>query len=331
MKKRYYIYGLLVLVILFIAYNFYSANRAEENISELIQTQVNTSKEAISVQYSAIDVSPFRGNIRLEDVTLTQPNSYKRANSLKLDLSYFDFLSFNFGDIEYGLKNLTDVLLIIDEPSYLNRNTLAEVKFNNLDITYAGNMWDAIQSYFTPQYSQYSHQMSITGTGGLYVKPQSTFGSFKSDSVYLQITFFKDSTVENKPKENTIRFNDIIWSPPAAFQNKYAFFIQGFGYEMDSIPFSEAGFSFIMNNEQLQITDGTIVMDLFTLNFRGTVETEPTARFSPLTLSADELSPQFKNVLRNVEQLLGASIPMKDDELRLQLAGPISDPRIITE
>ncbi len=330
MKKRYYFYGLLVLVLLFIAYNYYSAEQAEENISELIQTEIEKSGALISVQYSEIDISPFRGNIRFEDVTVTQPNSYKRANSLTLDLTYFDFLKFNFGGIEYGLKHLSNALLILDSPSYVNRNTLAEAGFKSLKIHYSGEMWDAIQNYFTAQPVTHSHTVAIMGAEARYSKPQSAIGSFRSDSLSAQLTIPEDLNFENT-EPNSIQLTNIIWSPPTGFQNKYAFFIQGFGFEMDSIPFSEAGFSFAMNNEQLEVTDGSIVMNLFTLTFRGTVETEPTARFSPLRLRADELSPQFKNVLRNVEQLLGTSIPMTDDGLRLQLAGPISDPRIITE
>ncbi len=328
MKKRYFFYGLLVLLILFIAYNYYSADEAEENITKLIKEQVDEPRANISIQYSAVDVSPFAGNIRFEDVTVVQPETIRRVGSLTLDLTYFDFLKFNFGGIEYGLKHLSDAILILNEAAYINRQTRAEVSFNRLFIDYSGDLWDAVEGYFTAIPYDQSHTLTISGSNAVYWKPQSSAGTFTADSVYMHHTFTARKTPLTD-EENSVYLSDIVWSPPESFQQKYAFFIQGFGLAADSVSFDEAGFSYFSNDERIQITDGIIEMSLFTADFYGVVDKEPVTTFSPLYVEISELSPQLVRVLQNLKQLFDLPIPLNGGEIQFRLRGPVTDPEII--
>ncbi len=315
-------------MILFIAYNYYSANEAEENITLLLKEQIDEPRESISIQYSSIDISPFQGNIRFEDINIIQPGSIKRANSLSLDLNYWDFLTFNIGGIEYGLKHLSGALLILNEASWVNRRTLAEVSFNDLTIDYTGNMWDAIQSYFTLKPPNHSHVIAVKGAQAAYWKQESSIGTFEADSVYARFTFQANETAAIE-KMNSILFKNISWSPPKEFQQQYSFFIQGFGLDMDSVSFDEAGFSYVMNDERIKVTDGSIEMKLFTALFYGSVDREPILAFTPLYVSIIKLSPELKNVLANLKKLFNLPIPLDDSELYFLLKGPVAEPRIV--
>lgn len=328
MKKRYFFYGLLVLILLFLAYNYYSANQAEENITKLIKEQVDEPRESISVQYSAVDVSPFQGNIRFEDVTVIQPETIKRAGSLTLDLTYFDFLKFNIGGIEYGLKHLSDAIITLDDAAYVNRQTLAEVSFERLFIDYSGDLWDAVASYFTAIPYDQAHTLTITGSDAVYWKPQSSVGTFEADSVYIHHTFGVQKALAGD-EENSVYLSDISWAPPKNFIQKYAFFIQGFGLDADSISFDEAGFSYFSSDERIQITDGIIEMPLFSADFYGVIIKEPVTAFSPVYVEISELSSQLVSVLQNLKQLFDIPIPIDEQAIKFQLRGPVTDPEII--
>ncbi len=328
MKKNYYLYGFLVLLIAFIIYNYYSANEAEENITKLLQEQVDEPSASLSIQYANVDVSPFQGNIRFENITVTQPETIKRASTLTLDLNYWDFLTFNIGGIKYGLKHLSDALIILDEPEWVDRRTLAEISFDDLTIDYTGNAWAAIQSYFTLIPPDQAHIITLNGTKAAYRRPESSIGTFMADSVYARLTF-GIGEADGQERQNRIHLNDITWNPPEGFTKKYAFIMQGFGLSTDSVSFSEAGFSYKMNNERIKITDGSIKMKLFTTRFYGSIDREPIPRFTPLYVSIIKLSPGLENALQNLDQLFDLPIPLTENGIYFRLEGPVTDPRIV--
>lgn len=326
MKKRYYFYIFIVLLIIFVAYNYYSAAQAEENITQLIQEQVDKSRESISIQYSSIDVSPFQGNIEFEDVNIIQSEAIRRAEKIKIDLNYYDFLKFSIGGTEYGIKHLSNALLILNDASYINRSTRTEIHFDELTVNYSGDLWNAILVYFSPRQINQTHEVVIMGKNASYHKPESFIGTFKADSLFINHTFSDEKETLSK-----FRLNDITWNPPKTFKQKYAFFIQGFGLSVDSILIDHTGFSYVVNERNIQINEGTFETSLLSAGFYGTIDKQPIAAFSPLHISITELSPRLQNALQNLKQLFDLSIPIGNGAIQFKLIGPVSDPQLIFE
>lgn len=324
MKKKYYLYILLALLVLFIVYNYYSAAQAEEDITKLIQEQVDKPRESISIQYSSINVSPFQGNITFEDVNIIQPEAIRRATKLNIDLNYFDFLKFSIGGTEYGIKHLSSAFIIIKKPSYVNRKTRAEIQFNKLSVNYSGDLWKAIQVYFTQQEIDQMHKLVINGENAAYWKPESFVGTFKADSMYVNHTFSYETETLNK-----FRLSDITWNPPKGFKQKYAFFIQGFGLSADSILIDHTSFSYLMNKRTLKISEGSFETTLLSAGFYGTIAKQPVAVFNPLHIRITELSPRLQNALTNLKQLFDLPIQIGSETIQFKLIGPVNDPQTI--
>lgn len=333
MKKFLFFTVLVVLVGLFVLH-FVAANQAEKEIDKAIQAQVSASSASMSVQYSSISVSPFSGDVLFHDVTLIEESNIERTRLMNIDLQYFDFLNIYFNGVESGLKKLERGKIALSRVSFLNRESMQEFAIDTLNINYEGNMWDALQSLFTDRATNYAHAINFRGANGRYKKPNSPVGNFTADSAYVRFDLPKGTTHWRTDGAHDIKFKGINWAPPVSFQNKYGFFIQGFGYQLDAIPIDSAGAIYSMPNEHtLKLTNGFASTDLFKASFNGTVQRDSTWNTSvltPLHISLVDLSDQFSNVLANVEQLLGITIPGKvsDDEIHLQLVGPITSPRM---
>jgi hypothetical protein len=329
MKKFILITFIILLVGLF-AFHFFAANQAEKEINEAIQQQVEASGASLSVQYSSIEVSPFSGDILFKDVTITEQTNIERTRAMNVDLAYLDFLNIYLGGVQYGLKQLTTGNITLSKISYLDRTSLQEFSMDTLNIRYSGNMWDAIQSIAANRRTAYAHQVDLSGTNGKYTKPQSSVGTFTADSAFSKFKVPKGATQWSRDGVHNLTFKNVLWSPPSSFQNNYGFFIQGFGYQLDAIPFKEMGGSYSMtNNSEIMVNEGIASNELFTAKFDGTIETDSTwadAEFSPLNISLVDLSSQFKNVITNIEQLLGLNLPAQSDGIHFQLVGPVSNP-----
>lgn len=324
MKKKYYLYIILVLLIAFIAYNYYSAAKSEDNIDKFIREQVDAPRSSISIQYSSIDISPFQGNITFKDVNIIQPQTINRAKRLKIDLSYFDFLKFSIGGTEYGIKHLSDALLILNDASYINRKNRVEVHSQKINVDYSGDLWNAFLASFTPQSLNHNHKVVVEGSDVSYFKPNSSIGSFKADSLFINHTF---STA--KQKLNTFQLQNVIWNPPQDFKQKYAFFIQGFGFKPDSILIDRSGFSYLGDGGKVQISDGIIENRLLTANFYGSVQTKPVPAFSPLNISIAQLSEQLKGALQNLKKLFNLPFSANGGAIQFTLTGSVTSPRIV--
>ncbi|MBN2732642.1 MAG: hypothetical protein JXR26_09450 [Balneolaceae bacterium] len=333
MKKFIFAIILILLVALF-AFHFVAANQAEKQIDKAIQEQVKASPSALSVQYSSIEVSPFSGGILFNDITIVEGSNIERTQRMNVDLRYLDFLNIYLGGVESGLKKLEEGNLNLSRVSFVNRESLQEFSVDTLNIDYNGNMWDALQSLFTEKPTDYSHQIYFRGINSRYKKPESSIGNFTADTAYFQFHLPKGTTQWRKDGTHKIMFKNISWAPPVSFQNKYGFFIQGFGYALNAIPIDSLGGIYSMPNpSQVNLTDGVASTDLFNATFSGTVQTDSTwnsGAFTPLRISLVDLSEQFTNILTNIEQLLGITLPGKtnDNEIHFQLVGPVTNPQM---
>lgn len=329
MKKKYYFYGILALIVLFVAYNYYSASQAETNITKIIQEQVDKPNEAISIQFASVDVSPFAGNIRFNELNIIQPGTVKKVKKLTFDLRYIDFLKFNFGGVKYGLKHLSAAHIILKKLTLNDQKNSTKISFDQLLIEYTGTLWDAIQAYFTPKKASQVHTITAIGKRAAYKKTASALGNFTVDSLYIHHTFATPQSLEPDPL-NSVYLDSITWVPPKSFQQKYAFFIKGFGFAADSIAFGNLGFSYLSNNKRIKITDGDMQMTLFTTSFYGKINKQPVPAFRPLHISITELSPQLKTVLQNLTQMFNLRLPLnKKGGIEMRLIGPVSNPRVV--
>ncbi len=329
MKKSILI-GILVLIVGLFAFHFFAANQAEKQIDTAIQMQADSAGTALSVQYSSIEVSPFSGDIAFSDITVIQGNDIERSARLMVDLRYLDFLNIYLGGLEYGLEKLYAADMHLEKVSYLDRATMQEYSMATATVNYTGNMLDGIRTLFAGQPRSHRHQIDVNGTQLRYSRPKPIIGTFRSDSASLRLEYPK-TTEENQDVTNSIQFKNITWSPPSRIQKKYGFFIQGFGYPLDAIPFSSTSTSFSLEEDRIQIRDGQTRNDLFTLEFSGNIVKDSTwsgARLAPLNLRIVEPSEQFRNVLSNIEQLLGVSLSKGQNQIRFQLRGPITNPNI---
>ena len=327
--KKFFLILLAIILVGLIAFHFIAANNAEQQIDTIIQAQADSLTVPTSVQYSSIDVSPFSGDIELKDVTVSVKSNIERASTIHIDLRYLDFLNITVSGVEYGMKNISSADVNFIKLSYLNRNTLQEASLAQAHLTYSGKLLDGIRTLILGEPLVSSHRFDVSGTQFRYSKPNAITGNFKSDSVTFR--FESSRTTENlEPPTNAIVFKNIVWDPPSRFRKKYGFFIQGFGYPLDAIPFSNASTSFTLAENSIQLSKGETKTDLFTLKFKGNIIKDSTwssARLAPLKLQLTEPSEQFKNVLSNIEQLLGLSLPEGENMLQFQLRGPIQNPK----
>lgn len=331
--KKYIFITLLVVGAGLFAYHFIAADQAEQEIDRAIQAETDSSATPFSVKYSAIDVSPFSGNIDFADVTIIQQRNIERADNVQVDLEYFDFLRIYFNGIEEGLRQLAKAAILLDNVSHINRETMQELSVSQAEVRYRGNILDGLRRLMFDEPLTHSHHIDLAGAGIRYTKPNSLFGTFSSDSAALQFHFPKhtsDSTGTGTGGD--ILMKNITWDPPARFQKKYGFFIQGFGYKLNAIPVeSVMGSMTRLSPNRVQIRSGIIETDLCTIRFEGIVRAAPTwdrARLDPLQITVVDLSQEFQNVLANMEQLLGVSLPKQQNQITFQLSGPITNPRI---
>lgn len=319
----------IILVGLF-AFHFIAANQAESQIDMTIQAHADSSAIPFSVQYSNIDLSPFKGNLEFSHVTIIERSNIERAENIFIDLSYLDFLKIYFSGAEQGLQNISATDVKLKKISYVNRKTMQEVSLASADLRYNGNLWDGIKKVYLQQPAGYRHQLDIMGQNLHYTKPNSVFGTFRSDSASAHFSFPQQGEAAAYAN-NSLELQNIIWSPPTRVQKKYGFFIQGFGYPLDALPISKLGFSFTPSVNRIQISEGITRTELFTVEFEGSIVKDSIwaqAQLAPLQISLVDLSSEFKNVLSNIENLLGVSIPQANNKLTFQLVGPVQNPRI---
>lgn len=330
-KTNYYLAGLLVVAAIVIGYHFYAAGQAEEQIILLIEEQT-TGDHSISVKHSSVEVTPFTGKIIIRDLTIILGNHIERAGRFTVDLSYLDVLKFYLGGTEYALKHLNRAEALLLNPSYVNKSTLEQVSSDSLHIHFEGEALDGIRAAVTD--TVFSRRQTIRAEGSrLRLQFPNTLVSG------LQVKEFQYSgTVEAGDRlfwregRHEVIMDSLSWKPFEAFQNKYGFFIKGFGYATDTIPFQSARFQSTPQSQSGMLQVQTqLKSELALISADGFIDLQQPLGRSALenaTLSITDFSDSFSRVLENVEQLLSISLPRSEDGITIRIEGTISEPVI---
>lgn len=330
-KKKYYIIGIILLVGAVIGYHYLAAWQAEQQIGKGISEQVKKRK-GLSVRYSSLDIAPFAGTVSFRDLTVMLGDHIERAKEVELDIGYLDFLNIYLGGLQYGLDHLNQAKITSLGPSYLNKEDLEEIKFDTLEIIYSGNALDGLRSAVNGTPFHHSQKVEARSAGLTLSLPQTPLHKVKAQ------TFSYTGRI--KPNESyfwtqgTHRFSmdSLQWTPAKSFQNTYSFFIKGFGYPTDAIPFSHARLRSEPASQAntLKVT-ASVRSELALFSGSGFLQLRTpleTSRFRGAQLSLTDFSQSFSNILQNIEQLFSINLPRQNESIRLQLKGTLSKPAI---
>jgi hypothetical protein len=330
--KKYSAIGLFFLLIGLFAYHFYAANNAELKLDESIKEIAADKKFGISVSYSSINVSPFSGDILFNDLNIIGNKEIRRAGFARFDLHYLDFLNFSLFGPEYGLKRIDAGKLELMDLSLTVRKSLAELKTDSLAIDYSGNLWKLLTLGLTDSPLQATHHFDASGTKLTLSRPEYV-GVVKADTLFFQ------AQIEQNPGGRSFtgstNLSDIIWTPTESFQEKYSFFLKGFGYQTHAIPFRKATaeYDFKLDTNALSIPMMKLHSELFTGSLSGDIgivrDSLSKSAIDSLLIQFGDLSPKMQRFLSNAEKLFGIRIPMKENKLSMTLTGTIDNPKII--
>ncbi|MDZ7690588.1 MAG: hypothetical protein U5K69_05545 [Balneolaceae bacterium] len=333
-KLKYIFAGLLLLVVGLFAYHFYAANKAEQTINETIQQITSKSATGVSINYTFVEVSPFSGDILFSDVNIIRDVDLQRASTARFDLSYWDFLNFIVWGTESGLEQVQTGILEIQNFSYTNRSSYVELKVDSLHVDYAGNLWNLIVLGTTQRPAEIQHHIRASGKQFRYYHPEEGIGSIRSDSLQMEVHFGKTS-FQSDSLYNSFDIKNIIWGPPPSIREKYEFFIQGFGYQTDSIPFrrAEVIFRYDQLENQVKFEEITLNSELFTVSSQGNILVDPLqfshSQLYDFSIRIQEMSPRFQNFLQQTQNLMGFKIPGSADQIQLKLKGTLDEPQVI--
>lgn len=329
--KKYFAIGLLILISALFAYHFFAANNAEVNIDTSIQEITTTVKPQLSVSYSNIAVSPFSGDVLFTDLNIIINQDIRRVRSARFDFSYLDFLNISLFGAEYGLKRIDSGKIELRQLSFTNRQSLAELKIDSLAMDYQGDLWELLAIGFEDSQNGTAHNIDASGTRFTFSRPE-ILGVVKADTLLFSNNF--ENNPENKSLAGNASLLGITWSPTKPFQEKYQFFIQGFGYQTNAIPFQEATteYSYESASNLLSINKLNLRSELFFSTLSGDIKIDSTSFsnsiITDLSIQFGDLSPQLQNFLSNAEKLFGVRIPMTNNKLSIQVAGTFEDPEV---
>ncbi len=331
MKKKYYLIGFIILVGAIISYHYLAASQAEEQIDKTIQEQT-LKNDSLSVQYSSIDVAPFAAQISIRDLTIIFGNHIERANNLHLNISYFNFLNIYFRGVEYGLDQLRNAQLTAIRPSYVSKSGLEEFKADSLIVTYAGHALSGLRSAISDIAFTNAQSVDIESTGITISFPQTTFRRITADQLQYTGTIDKGQTNFWTQGSHQFGMDSLTWTPSNEFQDSYRFFIEGFGFPTDSIPFESAHLH-SAPAEQVGVLkiESSIRSELALLSTSGFFRLQqPIGRsqLQDMKITITDFSDNFSRILTNAERLLSVSLPKKDGTITLPLEGTVSNPRI---
>lgn len=321
--------GLLILLSGLFAYHFYAASNAEVNLDNSIREITSKNIPSLNISYSNIEVSPFSGDILFTDLNIIRNQDIRRARSARFDFSYLDFLNISLFGPEFGLKRINSGKIRLMQVSLTNRASLAELKIDSLALDYRGDLWNLLAAGFKNSTETTSHTFDANGTGFTFSRPD-ILGVFKADTLLF------DNSLETNQNVHSVTGNtsllSITWNPPQTFSDKYQFFIKGFGYQENNIPFREASaiYSFESETNLLSINKLELQSELFTGSLSGDIRLDSLSfaesQLQETSIQIGNLSPQLKNFLSNAEKLFGIKIPMVEDQLSLEVAGTVGKP-----
>lgn len=329
--KKYYAIALFLLLVALFAYHFYAAGKAEQNIDSSIQEITSGFNPPLSVSYSSVEVGPFSGDVRFTDLNIVGNQDIGRAYSVLFDFSYFDFLNISLFGAEYGMKRIESANIYFDQLSITDRSNLAELKIDSLNAGYEGELWKLLRVGLQDTSFTSNHSLSAGGSNFTFSLP-GFIGSIKADSLIISNRFLDASGSDSL--SGTVSLKKLTWNPTDSFKNQYRFFIQGFGYEMDSIPFREAYLEFNYGSEPplLSIREMRLQSELFTGSLTGNLninkDSLSASSIDNASLRFSDLAGRLQNVLSNAEKLFGITIPMADSTISMNLSGTVLKPTI---
>lgn len=333
--KKYYAIGFFILIIGLFAYHFYAASNAETNLDTSIQEITTKLDPQLSVSYSKINVIPFSGDIHFTDLNIIRNKDIRRARSVQFDFSYFDFLNISLFGPEYGLKKISSGNISLRHVSLTDRESLTEVKLDSFEVNYQGDLWELLAMSFKDSTisNTSDHRFDAAGRQFTFSQPE-MLGIVKADSILLSNKFTNVSGVSIDSLIGSASLVDITWNPPKYIQDKYRFFIQGFGYQTDSIPFRKASSDYNYESETslLSIRKLNLQSELFTGSFSGDIkidsDTFSESAIEEASIQIGNLSPQLENFLSNAEKLFGVKIPMTGNQLTISVSGTVQKPQV---
>lgn len=330
-NKNLYFIGLVVLVIGIIGYHYVAASQAENQFDEAIQEQTEKSG-TISVDYSEIYIAPFSADVTINDLTIIMGNHIERTPKLMLDLGYLDFLNIYFGGVQYGLNHLTDAVITAIGPSYTNKAKRREIKSDSIKIIFKGNALDGLRSAIDGSPFTSKQSINIQGSNIIFSLPHTFLSKVKAQHLRYTATVSESKTNFWTNGTHKIRADSLIWTPSQSFQDKYSFFIKGFGYPTDAVPFQYAKLQAdpSVSVDVLELKS-TVKSDLALLSGNGKImlkEPMQNSEFKDMTLSLTEFSDRFSNVLSNIEKLLSISLPKSEAGITIQLQGSVNNPKV---
>jgi hypothetical protein len=334
MKKKYFFIGFILLLVALFAYHLFAAAEAEQQIDKTIQEQTAASN-SISVQYSSIDVAPFSGKVSFSDLTIIFEEHIQRAQKLTFDTRYLDFLNIYFGGLTYGLKNLEGAKVLFLQPSYLNQEGLYEIKMDSLQILYQGNALDGLLAIINDIAFSTDHAVEAQSPQITLRFPEAFVSEITAENLNYSGAISEGRSSFWKDGKHTFTTDSLIWTPSQSFQNTYRFFIRGFGYRSDAIPFKSLKFYSqpISQKDTLQVK-AALQSELARFLAKGFIDLNKpfgSSEIQRMKITASELSTSFKRVLQNVEQLLSISLPRDSTGITLEVAGTLENARISTE
>lgn len=330
-QKKYTFIGIISLLVIIIGYHFYAAYQAEKQIDTAIQEQT-AKTNTVSVQYSSIDVAPFSGQVSFNDLTVILGNHIERAQELQFNTSYLDFLNIYVGGLEYGLNHLNRALITLTRPSYVNQSTRGEIKADSLNITYSGNALDGLRSAINGTPFKSTQEIDARSTGLIMQFPNTTFFKLVANQFNYSGSIAAGERNYWTDGSHQFAMNSLTWTPSDSFQKTYSFFIKGFGYETEAIPFQSAHLNYEPSSQAGNIhIESTVKSELALVSAAGNIQLQKPfsqSELQDIDISITEFSKKFSQVIHNMQTLL--SIPINPDEqgITLTLTGTVANPRL---
>jgi hypothetical protein len=328
-KSKYSLVAIVVILAVFVGYHFYAAAQAEQKINTLIEEQTATAG-SVSVQYSALDVTPFSGKVQFQDVTIIFGNHIERAKELTVDLSYLDVLGIYIGGMEFGLRHMNSADAFLLNPSYVNKSSLGEIAADSLKLQFNGQALDGIRAAIVDTAFSENQELRVNGTGLRFQLPQSFVTNFKAQTFDYTGSIPAGENSFGEEGTHNLVMDSLTVAPAASFQDSYGFFIKGFGYATDAIPFQSASVSSTPQPQPgvLEITS-QLKSELALTSVEGMLTLREPLGASPIeqaTITVSDFSPSFQKVLANIEKLFSISLPRNDDEIYIRLKGTLGNP-----
>lgn len=331
MKRKYYLTGFAALIILILGYHFYAASRAEDQINKAL-TQLTEQQHSFSLQYSGLNIKPFRADLTIRDVTTVSGPHIIRLNSLTVDISYTALLRLYFFGTKNAIRHISPLSMGFINPSYNFSNNLGELKSDTMQVTYSGNLLDGLQRLQSDTTFAKKHKITFKMDGFSAVLPDTNRSSIKADQLQYQITFSPDRQLSLLNVGHQLSAQNIVWSPTSSLQQQYSFIIKGLGYPTDAIPFKSFKAS-ISPTKKLQLTaiDWTLRSELALISSSGFLQTYRSignSEFQDTKITLTDLSPSFRQTLQNIEQLFSFSLPRVEENIELPVEGTLSNPSV---